>query len=406
MIRSIINSAKEWGLTEWDWIAIVIAILSFTASIISIGIAYKTLKSQVKTQNNTRLLLSQNAGYEYLKSYISCIIISYMYLTIFDEIAKWAHKKHQIIFDYSPLFFLKLSLSVDGIRPDHFISYPSVYAHLNDVNSYIRKYNELLDYIKKKILGNSINVNYLSHNGSIPYTHIVEAQKFLMDISRDLLKTIEIIKSENEKEGDELSQDDIVSLQREIDTQILESFTAINIKREVSSKDLDECLFDGSILDWIIKDSKIKETVSSIYYHICRVSFFDKEDYFVFRGDIQPSRKEIIVNEIRTFIFKEEPDNAFRKVSEYFIEDINKIGRKALTFAPKDEDMPKKFFMKEVKRIRKFYTFLYERINSSVPQSLESIDFEKWNSFNTCEWGPWTPPEVVGLSGDSVKIMK
>jgi len=403
MIRSIINSAKEWGLTEWDWIAIVIAILSFTASIISICIAYKTLKSQDKTQNNTRLLLSQNAGYEYLKSYISYIIISYMRLTVFDNIAKWEHKKHKIICDYNPSFLFELSLPLDGIRPDQFISYPVVYELLYQVNTFINKYNGFVDYIKRKIIDNSIEVQVMTGKGLTPYTHIDEAKNYLKQISRILIHTIMIIKSENEKEGEELSQDDIVSLQREIDTQILEVFKAINIKREVHSKELDECLFDTSILDFIINDLNIKNTVSSIYYQICRFSFFDKDEYFVFRNDTKPIQKEIIVDEIRTLFFNEEKDNALRKINDYFLEDINRIGRKALTF--NGEDVQKSFFMKEIRRIRKFYDFLYERINSRVPQSLASIDFEKWNSFNTCDGGPWTPPDVH-LSGGSVKILK
>lgn len=403
MIKSIINSAKEWGLTEWDWIAIVIALLSFTASIISIGIAYKTLKSQDKTQNNTKLLLSQNAGYEYLKSYISYIIISYMRLTVFDNIAKWEHKKHKIICDYNPSFLFELSLPLDGIRPDQFIFYPVVYDLLYQVNSFINKYNGFIDYIKRKIIENSIQVQVMSDRGLTPYTHIDEAKNYLKQISRILIHTIMIIKSENEKEGEELGQDDIVSLQSEIDAQILEVFKAINIKREVHSKDLEECLFDSSILDFIINDSNIKNTVSSIYYQICMVLFFDKDEFFVFRNDTKSILKEIIVDEVRTLFFKEDMDNAFRKINDYFIDDINKIGRKSLTF--KGEDIQKSFFMKEVKRIRKFYTSLYERINSSVPQSLESIDFEKWNSFNTCEGGPWTPPDIH-LSGGSIKIMK
>lgn len=402
MIKSVINSAKEWGLTEWDWIAIVIAILSFTASIISICIAYKTLKSQDKTQNNTRLLLSQNAGYEYLKSYISYIIISYMRLTVFDNIAKWEHKKHKIICDYNPSFLFELSLPLDGIRPDQFISYPVVYDLLYQVNSFINKYNGFVDYIKRKIIENSIKVQVMSDRGLTPYTHIDEAKNYLKQISRILIHTIMIIKSENEKEGEELGQDDIVSLQSEIDAQILEVFKAINIKREVHSKELDECLFDTSILDFIINDSNIKNTVSSIYYQICMVLFFDKDEFFVFRNDTKPIPKEIIVDEVRTLFFKEDMDNASRKITDYFIDDINKIGRKSLTF--KGEDVQKSFFMKEVNRIRKFYTSLYERINSRVPQSLESIDFEKWNSFNTCEGGPWTPPDIH-LSGGSVKIM-
>ena len=65
MISTLIDYAKALGLTQWDWAAIVVSTLSFTTSIISIHIAFKTMRSQEKTQNNTALLLSQNAGFEY-----------------------------------------------------------------------------------------------------------------------------------------------------------------------------------------------------------------------------------------------------------------------------------------------------------------------------------------------------
>lgn len=385
MIRSIINSAKELGLTEWDWVAIVIAILSFTASVISITIALKTLKSQIKTQNNTGLLLSQNAGYEYLKSYIPYIIISYMRLSILDTITKMKYAKHQIIHDYNPTFFYELTLPQEGIRPDQFISYPCVYDLLFKVSSFINKYNELVIYIKRRILENSMKVQIMGRNPissnqeTTPLIFIDEAHDLLKQISFFLIQTIKIIKSENEKNGEELSQDDVNSLQSEIDTQILGVFNTIKINRIVHSKELDECLFDDSILDFIISDSDIKKTVLSIYYQICRLSFFDCDKYLFFRTEMKPNKKEIIIDEIRTLYLKGETDKAFNKINDYFVEDINELGRRSLTFK---EDIQNAFFKKELRRIRRFYDSLYERINSRLPQSLENIDFEKWNSFN------------------------
>lgn len=401
MIRELINSAKELGLTEWDWVAIVISILSFTASVISIGIAFKTLKSQVKTQNNTRLLLSQNAGYEYLKSYTPYIIISYMHLSVFDNITKKRHIKHEIIYDYIPTFFYGLLLPQEGIRPDQFISFPDVYDLLFKISSYIKQYNELVDYIKNRIIEKSIKVQFIDNT---PVTFIKDAQNRLKQISRLLIQTIMIIKSENEKDGEQLSQYDIESLQSDIDTQILEFFNTIKDNREVHSKELDECVFDDSILDFIIKDSTIKETVSSIYCKNCRVSFFDSDKFLFFRKKIKPNREEMIIDEIRAIFFKGEADKAICKINGYFAEDINRIGRKALTFC--GEEMQNGFFKKEVRRIRKFYISLYDCVNSSVPQSLESIDFDKWKSFNVHSGlGPWNHPIDIQMNGDSFVVM-
>lgn len=408
MIRSIIDFAIENGLDKWDLAAFVISFFSFSASVISIGIAFKTLKSQIKTQNNTKLLLSQNAGYEYIKSYITYIIISYLHLTVFDNIAKYLHHNNKIICDYNPSFLFELSLPNDGIRPDQFISDPIAYEFLYKARSCVNQYNGLVDYIKKRILGNAINVNVLD-KGEFPDTHIDEAQELLRNISWLLIQTIMLIKSKNENGGEELSEEDKASLKSEIDAQIMGDFTAILNKINKNNKnnysqDLDECVFDKRILDWIINDKNIKVKVSSIYDKCCRTMFCNKGKSFTFRRDTKLTKKEIIVDEIRALFLKGESDSAYRIINDYFVEDINNIGRKALTFNV--EEMQNGFFRKEVRRIRKFYETLYGCINSRIPQSLESIDFNKWNSFNSPQGeGPWTPPEIH-LSGGTFKIMR
>ena len=385
MFTSIIDSAKELGLTQWDWAAIIIAILSFIASVVSIYIAFKTLKSQIKTQTNTGLLLSQKAGYEYLKAYIPYVITSYMRLSIFDTIINKKYRQKQILHDYIPTFFYELSLPQEGIRPDQFVSYPIAYDLLYRISSFVSKYNELVDFIKKRIINNSFHIQVMGKNPVTnefeitPLTFIEDAKALLKQITFFLVQTIKLIKSETEKNGEDLSDDDVLQLKKEIDLTIQDVFNAIKIDREVHSKELDACVFDVRILDWIINDSEIKKNVKSIYTRICRLSFFDMDKYLFYKSDNKLSKREQIVDDIRTLYFLGETSKAMHKINCYFIEDINNIGRYALSFK---EDIQNDYFKKELRRIRKFYDYLYECINSKMPQSLDNIDFEKWNSFD------------------------
>lgn len=45
--------ANSWHLTNWDWLAFAIAILSFIIANVSLIVAVKTLRSQKKTEENT-----------------------------------------------------------------------------------------------------------------------------------------------------------------------------------------------------------------------------------------------------------------------------------------------------------------------------------------------------------------
>ena len=70
--------AKDLQLNIWDWIAVSIALLSLIVAFISLSIAWKTLKSQRQTAENTMPVISIGAQYESLISILILILENYI----------------------------------------------------------------------------------------------------------------------------------------------------------------------------------------------------------------------------------------------------------------------------------------------------------------------------------------
>ena len=56
--RQVVEFAEKYGLSTWDWVALIITILSFLIAVLSLIIATKTLSSQKQTQKNTTPIMS------------------------------------------------------------------------------------------------------------------------------------------------------------------------------------------------------------------------------------------------------------------------------------------------------------------------------------------------------------
>ena len=74
----IVEFAKTLHLNIWDWIAVVISLLSFITALYSLWIAWKTLKSQIQTAKNTMPVISFGAQYESLVSIVFQVIENYI----------------------------------------------------------------------------------------------------------------------------------------------------------------------------------------------------------------------------------------------------------------------------------------------------------------------------------------
>jgi hypothetical protein len=67
--------AQNWHLTTWDWLAFIIAILSFMVAGVSMIIAVKTLRSQRKTEENTTPIMTFQ---------IQEFLLERLYVSLFD----------------------------------------------------------------------------------------------------------------------------------------------------------------------------------------------------------------------------------------------------------------------------------------------------------------------------------
>ena len=70
MLIQLIKIGEKLGLDQWDWFAVLIAILSLIIACLSLVIAYSTLKSQRQTEKNTQPIISDSIQEFLLNTFI------------------------------------------------------------------------------------------------------------------------------------------------------------------------------------------------------------------------------------------------------------------------------------------------------------------------------------------------
>lgn len=78
--QQVIDFAEKYGLSTWDWVALIITSLSLIIAIISVVIATKTLRSQKETQKNTQPIMNITNQEFLIGQKLLCILDSYIYL--------------------------------------------------------------------------------------------------------------------------------------------------------------------------------------------------------------------------------------------------------------------------------------------------------------------------------------
>lgn len=78
--RQVVDFAERYGLSTWDWVALIVTFLSLLIAIISLVIATKTLISQKATQRNTQPIMTLEIQKFLIGQKLLCILDSYIFL--------------------------------------------------------------------------------------------------------------------------------------------------------------------------------------------------------------------------------------------------------------------------------------------------------------------------------------
>lgn len=82
------NLAHNWHLTEWDWLALIVAIISLIVASVSLKIAQNTLKSQRQTEKNTTPIMSLPIQEFLLEEVMLKLFDGYMCFNALSDILK------------------------------------------------------------------------------------------------------------------------------------------------------------------------------------------------------------------------------------------------------------------------------------------------------------------------------
>lgn len=143
MFKNIISEfANQYGLSTWDWSAIIIAFLSFGVAIMSLIIAIKTLKSQKKTEKNTTPILSIDIQLYLMDLKLCNLYESLMFLNclslIFERLDTTKPSEH--FWDYVTIkdkdFHLELFYDDDLAFRTFFDLVTSIERYNSDINSF------------------------------------------------------------------------------------------------------------------------------------------------------------------------------------------------------------------------------------------------------------------------------
>lgn len=135
--QQIIEIAEEYALSTWDWIALLIAVISLIIAFISVIVATKTLISQKETQKNTQPVMTIEIQEFLIGQKLLGLLDSYIFL--------FALQFFLIKYNYrikpSSHFWERIKVSLDDMEESLFYRDSTKYIAFNHLKSVLKDFN-------------------------------------------------------------------------------------------------------------------------------------------------------------------------------------------------------------------------------------------------------------------------
>lgn len=139
--RQVVDIAEKYGLSTWDWVALIITILSLLIALLSLVIATKTLSSQKQTQKNTTPIMSLT-----IQETLLMEVIVYAYNTmvkIYSLHVLMSRKNYRLYPEESLL--QSFCLPIDYIHEELFYTDENKFGKIHQLKNVMEDYNR---YVK------------------------------------------------------------------------------------------------------------------------------------------------------------------------------------------------------------------------------------------------------------------
>lgn len=182
--------AQSWHLTTWDWLAFIVAILSFFVAGISLIIATRTLRSQKKTEENTTPIMSKQVQEFLFDGFFIDLFDSYLHLNalsnLLEEVRYGAYPSSDIVVDsVLPIYDIHCELYYDD---------QDSYQVLQGLWKMAEKYNRRLISYGKDLCNPSISACFLENELS-------DLLGRNIDIAESWSKVISLLSGHKENRG-------------------------------------------------------------------------------------------------------------------------------------------------------------------------------------------------------------
>lgn len=180
-IISIEEIAEYLQLTVWDWLAVLIALLSFCIACLSLFYAIKTLKSQRQTEKNTLPIINLDIQRFQLCDLIRKLLDGHMRLT-----ALWHMLNNHAFKVYPTERILRLiKIPQDIIHIELFYNNYVYYRCMQGLIDMIDDYNTSIDILENHLKDSSVDGDFLYNE----FFHITNKNDSLAE-SWDKIMTI------------------------------------------------------------------------------------------------------------------------------------------------------------------------------------------------------------------------
>ena len=152
--------ANSWHLTNWDWLAFAIAILSFVVASVSLIVAVRTLRSQRQTERNTTPIMNPEIQQFLVDELFDRLFDGYIGLhALRESLAK-------VGFDAYPPGdeLMDFALRVDDIHCELYYNDPVKYRMFQGFREQMENYNRRLVAFGRNLGNPSLSAQYLKQD--------------------------------------------------------------------------------------------------------------------------------------------------------------------------------------------------------------------------------------------------
>lgn len=273
-IRNLVEDfAQRYGLNTWDWITFAITLTTLVVSSCALGVARKTLKSQKKTEKNTKPIMNTEIQLSLMGNILLELLDAYLFLfALAFFLEKKTYKAKP-----SPHFWNRTHLSLDSINVSLFYNDNDKFIAFNNLKVLLEEFNYNLTSLQTTINSPNSNKNIIEFE----LNHIFRNSVMILKSYCDVLKAC------------------YGKNQEDIKLFIDENFLSVNyplfVRIAIANMDIDN---KEDVSFYYIKNSEVKtilkKQIDLFTDSINQLHFFDRE-YIVSKMDILMRFVDVII---------------------------------------------------------------------------------------------------------------